>query len=371
MADPDPDSIYRGRSNPGRHRKRRRSSRAGSVGKKNDQLEGAQPRKRTWAPLGWGQTLMVSGLLIVMVGYVGLLGLSSLKNWKKLRTRAAVVVPMVPTESEPVNVPGLVTAEVLTEHIKTWERSRRYIRDLNSYADNPDRTSEAEGHLNRALELDPDNLAIQTMLAGNLLLQDRYGQAASLALQVLCVDPDQANARLTLAHALAGAHAHKETLVMAEWLIREDPIGLAGYRLAAQACLDLKKPTEAIAYMDKILSFEPENFALLIKLAGAYSDLGQHESAIAVLERTMEREGSSSAALFSLASNYARLGDVDQTVRTLSQAADDLGPLFVATWLRSKAFDSIRSDPALAEFLKLVEEQETKTMVESDAVAEP
>lgn len=373
MADPDPDSIYKNRGHPSKKKKRRNSFRDRLADQVNVSSRDISRRRKKVAPTEWGQALAVGGLLLVMLGYMGLLGLSAVKKWTKARARAAVAGQVVPAEPEPVRAPGLVTARALHEHIQTWERSRRFIRDLSPYSDNPDRAAEAEGHLNRALELSPENLVVKAMLARNLLVQQRFEQAASLALEVLSVDPEDVNTRLTLARALAGAEAHEETLVMAKWLIQEDAIGLEGHRLAMQAHLDLKQPGQAIEHINKVLRVEPDNFALMIKLAGAYSDLEKHESAIDVLEKTLEREGTSSAALFSLASNYADLGDVDQTLRILTEAADDLGQSFVATWLQSEAFDEVRSDPALEEFLKLAGGQrtDTNTLVEGGTSAEP
>jgi tetratricopeptide (TPR) repeat protein len=152
--------------------------------------------------------------------------------------------------------------------------------------------------LNKAIELDPDNVDILQQRAFSLIQSDKMDEAVADLRTLLKKNPENIVVAATLVEYLAGNDKQKEALEIANETVKQQPEDIRVYKLRSRLHLLLDNTDEAIADLDKGLEIEPRSLDLLITRATVYESVKQYDKALADLTRAEKiRPGLPRAAL--------------------------------------------------------------------------
>jgi tetratricopeptide (TPR) repeat protein len=152
--------------------------------------------------------------------------------------------------------------------------------------------------LNKAIELDPDNVDILQQRAFSLIQSDKMDEAVADLRTLLKKNPENIVVAATLVEYLAANDKQKEALEIANETVKQQPEDIRVYKLRSRLHLLLDNTDEAIADLDKGLEIEPRSLDLLITRATVYESVKQYDKALADLTRAEKiRPGLPRAAL--------------------------------------------------------------------------
>lgn len=208
--------------------------------------------------------------------------------------------------------------------------------------------------LHRLLELEPENLRVQTRLADLYLSLGRHAEAAQaflvgaqrlydhgnlaeadrLAARALEVDPGSPAAATLRGRALAGLGRASEAVALLEKLPEPGPDVSA---LLVEIHLAEGRPAKAAAHARQAFAARPEQAPLVLDVALAMIEAGDAEGALELLGEIREA--------------LARIGDYDRLARALGLLADRMpGRIEPLEWLAEvgrRSGDSLRLTGAL------------------------
>ena len=152
--------------------------------------------------------------------------------------------------------------------------------------------------LNKAVELDPDNVDILQQRVFSLIQSDKMDEAVADLRTLLKKNPANIVVAATLVEFLAGNDKQKEALEIANETVKQQPKDIRVYKLRSRLHLLLDNTDEAIADLDKALEIEPRSLDILITRASLYESIKQYDNALADLTRAEKiRPGLPRAAL--------------------------------------------------------------------------
>ncbi|MGB5874516.1 MAG: tetratricopeptide repeat protein, partial [Bacteroidota bacterium] len=179
------------------------------------------------------------------------------------------------------------------------------------------RHEDAIAEVNRARELDPLSLIINSSVGWNLYNAGRYDEALTALQKTLDLDPDFPNAHFVLGQTYAEKSMYKE----------------------------------AIAELQTARSLAPSDMRAMEGLGYAYARAGRKDEAYRMLKelKDLEKEGYQPA--FHVAVVYAGLGETDQMMLWLEKAMEEGAP-YMPFCSVAPVFDSVRSDPRFTALLR-------------------
>ena len=211
----------------------------------------------------------------------------------------------------------------------------------------------AEREYQRAIQINPNYATAHQWRAENFSALDRVDEALSEAKRALELDPLSLIINRTYGDCLADARRFDEAIAQYRKTIDLDPNFPTTYFFLARAYEATGQYDNAVAEYGKasqIAGFEPED---LVAMKSAYEKGGWRSYLQATLTQLLKREQQGHTPAWLVASVYARLGQKDEAFAWLDRAFQQRD--FRITKIRgSFEFDSLRSDPRYANFMKRI-----------------
>lgn len=272
-------------------------------------------------------------------------------------------VVCAPAQSDPLQdaVEALQRGDVnsaeltLRAELKTHPNNAEALDVLGVVLDRQKKFSEADGVYRRAVGLSPHAPALLNNYGNHLLTTGKLSEARAVFLQVIAVNPTQANALLQLARLSLQRKLPAEALTYLDRIPRDSrQFGETEIaRMQALYALHRDKEAEAVysrvsagaqsdarsAYslgvalaaagqyakgeemLSRALAAAPENFDILYNLGLTASHAGHNERARDILQSALRQQPENVDVLYDLAAVNAVLGQREKAVKLLADAA--------------------------------------------------
>lgn len=311
----------------------------------------ASGRRRRRRPEGMSPANKVLFILLlaVLIGYLGLLGVSMYRAQQEEEPPPPVAAEEQPEEivEEPPPDPAdpavlaAQDAEATSEHLDLWRSALNAMYRAKSEIERGE-TARAIERLEGAIEKAPLLVELKLALADLYMDQKRFAEARDLYVGVLETDPLKEGVRLKLARALHGLRHHEAALQVALWILEDDSFLEEPNQIAAMSYLATDRIADAVPHLRRQVAVNRDNIVAQNNLAVAYSRLGDHARAVTLFRDVLEADPGNAITYYNLAVSYAQQDQAALAVETLESAADRFGYPFVSAWFRSRDFDPIR-----------------------------
>ena len=198
---------------------------------------------------------------------------------------------------------------------QTWYRLGEIEEQLQNWR-------AAAGDYQRVVDMDGTHNAAKVKLSRLFLLGGASDRAASLAQEVLKVQPNNADALVVL----AGTEARNKDLKDADRDIRsaldKDPQNIEGAILAASLDMRANRNDDAVAVLKRAINAHPKHIGLRAVLAGVYAQQGKVDDGVDQLKQIIALDPETVSHRIHLAEYYAankRSRDAEQVLREALQ----------------------------------------------------
>lgn len=184
------------------------------------------------------------------------------------------------------------------------------------------RYSEAKQALESAAALLEENMGIVFLQALCAADGGNLAEAASLYEDIIRVCPTLQGPASELALISAALGRHEQTETAVKLAIDQGNASYSLYKLGGDACMQMLKYSEAIAYYRDALELKPGDPAVTIALGRAYTAKGAYKEALDAFNMDTADETESSALLLAKAQCKSALGrweDAETDLRTLAE----------------------------------------------------
>jgi adenylate cyclase len=201
--------------------------------------------------------------------------------------------------------------EAYEYYLRGREHHRHRTREANA---------QAQQMFERAIELDPEFAAAHAWLGRTHVVEwllqwnedeECLEEALALAQRAIALDDGLPAAHEALGYAYLAKKQFEQALVEGEQAVALDPNDAEAAVTLAEilCCADAERAEEAAALVEKAMRLNPHYPAsYLFALAQAYDLTGRHEDAVDLLKRVLARNPDHVSAHFSLAMIYGELG---------------------------------------------------------------
>lgn len=314
------DGVHQDGSVPFRQsrRKRRRSSR--------------RPDAQRGKYLAWG--------LIAILALYGLIWISFAK-WIRPRITPpppALGIPATP-EPEPAALPEVNIADLIDNDRQILQ----ILQGADELMEREDFTA-ARKRLLTALEKSPHHQAALLLMAENLFASQQYDRAIVVLNQLLSADGRNSSARLLLAKSLAKASRFADAVRAANWTLELDTYAVEAHLIAAEGYKAKDQLGNAIPHLRKAYNIDTDNTLIANDLALAYAETGQILRALDIFQTLLRAPQVDSMTYFNLAYCHLRNNQKQEAIQVIQQAQERFGEKYVAAWVESSTFDTIREE---------------------------
>jgi protein O-mannosyl-transferase len=206
------------------------------------------------------------------------------------------------------------------------------------------RIEESLPYFRRALEIEPDRAAVHHNLGKALTLLGRFEEADAHLRRALEIDPNYVPAYSDLGNLLLQLGRANESLANLQQALKLDPDYLAAHYNIAKTLLQLGRADEAVSHLQKALVIEPSNPEGQRNLAWVLATspeahIRDGAKAVQLAERANElTKGGNPLIVVTLAAAYAEAGrfpNATQTAEKALQLATDRGLVSLAQAIRA------------------------------------
>jgi serine/threonine protein kinase/tetratricopeptide (TPR) repeat protein len=181
---------------------------------------------------------------------------------------------------------------------------------------------EAERHLRRAAELNPNYVTGRLWLSFFLGMEGRFDEALAGARRALEIAPLTPLVRHTLNWTLYYARHFEEAIASSRILVATEPTYGLGHLLLSLALSQTGQHDEAISTFNRAVELLGRGPYPLSFLAAILASAGRVEEARALIEEIRRMEESRYVSPYMLAMIYCRLGDADSALTELERALE-------------------------------------------------
>ncbi len=212
----------------------------------------------------------------------------------------------------------------------------------------------AETELKRAMELDPDSEVPYLRYTHFLGKMGRFDQAIANARRAREINPVSVGANSGLAMAFAEAGEYDLAIEQYKKALEIDPNFVPSLAGLAGAYAAKGMYVEAIAACNKAIAVDnsPQRRGQLTQLGTLYARSGHKDEARRVLNELKEQAKKQYIPSYNFAMLHEALGDKDQAMAWLEKAYAERD--IALSELRTKGFDSLRSDPRFVDLLRRI-----------------
>jgi tetratricopeptide (TPR) repeat protein len=264
------------------------------------------------------------------------------------RTADAVKQALAVSEKTPGNGPALlVLADAVQkkDDLAAMEARLAKFPDKNSVAyhlataglaGKKGDLSAADAALRRALAADPKSLTVHSALATLALARKDLKQAATEFQLAADLSPVRSNERIHLVQFKMQTQAVEQAKTILKNLTDKAPDFLPAWNLRARIANDEKKPDEALALVQNVLSRDPANLDARLVQTVSWAAKGEKKKAIDSLEDLNRTYPDTPIVKYQLARAYVAESRIDQAIGELDRVVH-ISPGFVdAIVLRSE-----------------------------------
>ncbi len=209
---------------------------------------------------------------------------------------------------------------------------------------------EAERHLRRAQELNPNYVTGRLWLSFFLGMEGRFEEALTIARRALEIAPLTPLVRHTLNWNLYHARRFDEAIASARVLISTEPDYGLGHLLMSLSLAQKGRHGEAVEACEKAVSLLGRSPYSLCFLAALNAHAGRHREARALLEDVQRLGETRYVSPYMLALAHCQLGDTERSFQELRRAVEIVDARLA--WLGvDPLFDPVRGLPRFREVL--------------------
>jgi len=173
------------------------------------------------------------------------------------------------------------------------------------------------------IEAQPNDARHRRDLAGVLVQTRDFDEASEQLRRVLMEDTEDVETAATLARLYTWTKDfHKAEDIYRKHLQSLDPRKESDQVLLAPVLLDLHRPEDALATLERLHSKTPEDLRWAIYLARCYTQLGEHEKASETLDRMAEVHTATIEERLELASYLSLVGSYKNAMKLYDQVLD-------------------------------------------------
>lgn len=182
-----------------------------------------------------------------------------------------------------------------------------------------DNIEEGMVDIDKAIEIDPDNLDALRLRGVIQLKRGNYSEAISEFSGILEKNPTDINSRRHLGEAFFGDKKYDEALENLNQAIEAAPSVFPIYMLRAKVYAETERIDEAIADLTKSIQLEPKNVRALLYRSQLRGHLEQYDLAIGDINRVLELSPLEPVAIQARASIYSQAGRFRDAISDLKQ----------------------------------------------------
>lgn len=192
---------------------------------------------------------------------------------------------------------------------------------LGVVLDQEKRFSEAGAVYRRALAASPHSAHLLNNFGNHLLATGKLAEARKVFLEVLAVNPNQANANVQLATIALRMKSPAEALRYLDRLPNQAQGVPAVSLLMGEALSAAGQYGKAETFFQRAVNAQPDNFQALYDLGLAASRAGHKQQAREILQKALERQPGNVDVQYDLAAVNAELNHRDVALEMLARAA--------------------------------------------------
>lgn len=291
--------------------------------------------------------VLVSGLLLVLLLYMGYTGVIALRGALEYKgidpSDISLKALFGSSEPEPDIEIGdgddyqadSFPAKAVIERI---EKGRSIEMDVRGLLDKGLAEQALERYLDAGDSIAPSESLIEMIAKANIAA-GRYAEALGALRKSLELDPEDVELRIDLAEVLLKLGDFEASVTASEWALGAESDSVRARKVLAEGYTELGMSEQAVREFRRILTLKPGDDDALGSLALAYYKNGEYGRAVSILSEMIKRGTDSSPAYYNLAICYAKQSLVDETVEVLMKASRKFGNEFVRAWVQGEEFD--------------------------------
>ena len=210
---------------------------------------------------------------------------------------------------------------------------------------------EADRNFKRAIELDPDYATAHQWYSAMLAAMARFEESNSEAQRAHDLEPFSLTINSDLGRHLFYARQFDQAIAAHRKTLEMDGSFARGRVELASVLTQTGKHEEAIEEFQKVLSRDKESINAMVGLGQAYAASGQKEQAARMIEQLRKLGVQRYVSPYHLAVIYLPLGDKEQALSLLEKAADERFNLVIFIKVDPQ-FDTLRSEPRFAALIQ-------------------
>ncbi len=213
--------------------------------------------------------------------------------------------------------------------------------------------TEAETDFRRALGLSPNNALAHVWYANYLASRMRLDEAVAQVQRARQLDPLSMVVQTNVGWTMGYAGRTEEAIAAYREALALDPGYVQAHARLASTLLRLGRVDEAIAEHKAVVRLSNGSASTLLGTAILYAEVGRRQEAARLLTQILSAAPSQYFPPFALAQVYVGLGDVDRTFECLQRAYDERSNGMVYLNV-DPMFAAVRGDPRYQDLLRRV-----------------
>ncbi len=199
--------------------------------------------------------------------------------------------------------------------------SAEFERIIVYYIDNG-KLNLAKKAIELALDQHPEIIAIRTLKAELLILEDKFSEAEKLLSELEHFEPTNIEIYIQKALLFSKQDKHIEAIQIFELALHltEDETDLEIFSLLGMEYLYMENFEKAIIYFKKCLDIEPEDQSSLYNIVYCYDMLDSNEVAIQFLQNYIDSQPYSETGWHQLGREYYNLGKYNEAIKSFDFA---------------------------------------------------
>ena len=211
----------------------------------------------------------------------------------------------------------------------------------------------AEEEYQRALELDPNSVAVQAGYAWYLIDSGRSDEAMLHLKRAQELDPLSVNIGADIGYALYFARQYDRAIEQFQKTLEMDPNFAPTHVRLAMTYVEKRMYEQAIAEMRKAIALDasPGRWGRAAALGYTYGMAGKRQEALKIFEDLQQLSKQRYVSPFNFALLYLGLGEKERTLEWLNKTYNEY-PFTLAFLKIDPRYDDLRSDPRFVDLMR-------------------